>query len=136
MRRQVFAIAAFWHELGSRTLWYMFSEDPTKRYRTVASILLVGASADQMETCKSCADELGVYIKQSELEGAAHAVEQWRPFALLASETVHASAEPQLEQLAQHSQATLVILKGSLGKDELHRYLTTRLTELLRQHFA
>lgn len=114
----------------------MFDEDPTKRYKTVASILLASNDAKQVATCKSLADQLGVYFKHCELDEVAETAAQWRPFALLVSEQLHdAATRSNVEQVARECHATTLVLKDDLGEGELGRSLMPTLKQLLRQQF-
>lgn len=115
----------------------MFDEDPTKRYRTVASILLASDDAKEIGACKTLADKLAVHFKHCEVDRLADVAGQWRPFALLVNERLHtASAPSSIERVAGDCNATMIVLQPHLTEAELAKSLESKLKQLLRQHFA
>ncbi|HEY6727462.1 MAG TPA: hypothetical protein VI197_25680 [Polyangiaceae bacterium] len=115
----------------------MFDEDPTKRYRTVASIVLASDDAKQIGACTGLAEQLAVHFKHCEVGQLGDVAAHWRPFALLVSERLHAAAAPDsIEGLAREYNATLIVLSDSLPETELTKSLAPTLKQLLRKHFA
>ena len=95
----------------------MSSDDPTRRYRRFAAMVLVGDQADTVELCRRCAEELQVLCKYCQLDDAASTATRWRPFALLADETTCQDAKPELEKVAQVVGAELIILTNTMTRD-------------------
>lgn len=115
----------------------MFDEDPTKRYRTVASIVLASDEAKQVGACKSLAEQLAVHFKHCEIGQLEDVAAQWRPFALLVSERLHAAAAPSsIESIARECNATMIVMNDSLPEADLTKSLTSTLKQLLRKQFA
>lgn len=129
-------LLAFSHRPRSRSLSNMSSEDPTKRYRAVASILLVSDQSHQVDACQSCAQRLGVYFKHCGIDRASEAVVQWRPFAVVVDEAVYRQAETTVENIARQAKASVVVLTGDLGGSEPSDLLMPKLRALFDQHFA
>ncbi len=114
----------------------MSSEDPTKRFRAVAAIVLVSSEADQIESCRSCAEALDVYFEHCTLDGAATAASTWRPFALVVDEAVFSDASAQIEELANEARATLLVLDRDARSSSLTESLMPRLKNTYQQYFA
>ena len=113
----------------------MSSEDPTKRYRAVATIVLVSSEARQIDSCRSCAEALGIYFEHCTLDDAATAATTWRPFALVVDEVVFRGAPAQVKKLAEDARATLLVLDRAREQD-VAALLMPKLKNTYQQYFA
>ena len=95
----------------------MPSDDPTKRYRRFAAMVLVSDRTDEIDLCRRCAEELQVVCKHCRIDDAARTATRWRPFAVLADEAICEDAGPELEKVAQVVGAELIVLTDTMTRD-------------------
>jgi len=110
----------------------MRGEDPTKRHRAVATVLLISDRSEHIRACQLCADELNVRLEHRALKDAAEVAARWQPFAVVVNEAVYNSAAAQVDAMARESRATTFVLRGILIGEVLRRSLS----KLLDQYFA
>lgn len=113
-----------------------FSRRPTLQQRSQLSIVVVGGGLALLGAVRQAALEMTTaQVVPTDLAGAANAVSEKRPFALVVAQGIHSLDAPEFSALARDVGARLIVAPERLTEDRLVALLVPELTEALKTAF-